>query len=138
MRIFLAFILISACITLTACNRGSEINGHSLKTTMRSVRYMKERLPPEKRIEFEVSFWTLRDAIKDPEDFLDEVDGKDPDQIIAAGKKIYEERKSAGVAEYTQYATWEEMISKFNIEKSEQGTKKRDPRDKQRSVLYKL
>lgn len=138
MRIVSAFILIAACVALTACSRGSEINGHTIKTAMKSVRYMKERLPPEKRTEFEVSYWTLRDAIKDTDDFLDEVDGKNPDQIIAAGKKIYEERKNAGIAEYAQYATWEEMISKFNHDKSDQGQKKRGPRDIQPSVLYKL
>ncbi len=138
MRILSVLILIAACINITGCSRGSEINGHNLNTAMKSVRYMKERLPPEKRIEFEVSFWTLHDAVKNKEEFLEEVDGKNPDQIITAGKKIYEERKSAGVAEYAQYATWEEMISKFEHEKKDQGTKKRDPRDSQKTVLYKL
>lgn len=138
MRMLSVLLLIAVCGTLTACSKGSEINGHTLNTAMKSVRYMKERMPPEKRTEFEVSFWTLRDALKNQEEFLEAVDGKNPDQLIAAGKKLYEERKAAGIAEYNQYKTWEEMISKFNHDKSEQGAKKRDPRDNQRTILYKL
>ncbi len=137
MRSLSILILAILSLSLTACNKGSEINGHTMKTAMKSVRYMKERLPPEKRTEFEVSYWTLHDAFKEEAKFLDEVDGKTPDQIIAAGKKIYEERKNAGIAEYAQYTSWEDMISKFNHDKSDQG-KKRDPRDKQRTIMYKL
>ena len=102
---------------------------------------LKDRLPPEKRIEFEVSFWTLRDSIKDNDAFLAEVDGKTPDDIIAAGKDIYQQRKSQGFHEYEKYSSWEDMIDQFGKERLNQDrNKKVDPRnlDKANNVLYKL
>ncbi|MDO8846344.1 MAG: hypothetical protein Q7V32_18595 [Methylicorpusculum sp.] len=102
---------------------------------------IKERLPQEKRIQFEVSFWTIRDANKDESAFLDAVDGKNPDEIIMLGKEIYDQRKSQGFKEYEQYSSWEDMISKFGQERMNQDrTIKVDPRDRDKTndVLYKL
>jgi len=45
--------------------------------------------------------------------FLDVVDGKTPEEIIAIGKEIYQERKAAGFKGYEEYSSWEEMIAKF-------------------------
>lgn len=140
MKILATLLLIVAGLSLTACNNGTKINGHTQKTTLKSVRYIKERLPPEKRIEFEVSFFTMRDSIKDNDEFLRQVDGKTPEEIIEVGKKLYTERKAQGMEEYNKYSSWEDMINKFSKEKSEQGKKNIvDPKDKsQGSVLYKL
>lgn len=135
-------LLILSCALLIACGRGDKINGHNTKTAYRSVRALKNRLPTNSRIEFEVSFWTIRDANKDEAKFLDIVDGKTPEEIIAMGKEIYQERKNAGFANYTQYASWEDMIAKFSAERDDQdsrkGKKKEDARDKANDVLYKL
>ncbi len=140
MKILATLLLIVASLSLTACNNGTKINGHTQKTTLKSVRFIKERLPPEKRIEFEVSFFTMRDTIKDNDEFLRQVDGKTPEEIIEVGKKLYAERKAQGMEEYNKYSSWEDMITKFSKEKSEQGKKNNvDPKDKsQGSVLYKL
>ena len=138
-----ALLLILSCATLIACSRGQEINGHNTSTAYRSVKALKNRLSPDKRIEFEVSFWTIRDAKKDDKEFLDVVDGKNPEEIIAIGKDIYQERKTAGFKDYEQYSSWEEMIAKFGKERMDQENRKgrskeSQDKDKANDVLYKL
>jgi hypothetical protein len=113
-------LLVLGCASLVACGRGSEINGHSTKTVYRSVKGLKKYMPAEKQLEFEVSFWMLRDANKDDDEFLKIVDGKKPEDIIDMGKKLYQERKAAGFKEYEQYPTWEAMITKFGRERIDQ------------------
>jgi hypothetical protein len=117
----LAIILLALSFTaLVACGRGSEINGHNTKTAYRSVKGLKKYMPAEKQMEFEVSFWMLRDANKDDDKFLEVVDGKKPEDIIGLAKTLYQERKTAGFKEYDQYANWEEMIAKFGKERLDQ------------------
>jgi len=135
-------LIILGCLALIACSKGQEINGHTTKTAYRSVKVLKNRLLPENRIEFEVAFWTIRDANKEDSKFLTVVDGKKPEEIVALGKEIYQQRKDAGIQNYKQYSSWEEMITKFGRERIEQDNrkspKKEDPRDKANDVLYKL
>jgi hypothetical protein len=136
-------LLIFGCATLIACSKGQEINGHNTATAYRSVKALKNRLSPDQRIEFEVSFWTIRDAKKDNKEFLDAVDGKTPEEIIAIGKEIYQERKAAGFKGYEQYSSWEEMIAKFGKERIDQDNRKgrskeAQDKDKANDVLYKL
>jgi hypothetical protein len=113
-----------------------------MKTAYRSVKGLKNRLPAESRIEFEVSFWTIRDSIRSEDEFLDVVGGKTPQEIIALGKEIYQQRKNSGFKGYEQYSSWEEMITKFGRERIDQdsrkGKMKEDPKDKANDVLYKL
>ena len=138
-----ALLLILSCATLIACSKGQEINGHNTSTAYRSVKALKNRLSPDKRIEFEVSFWTIRDAKKDNKEFLDVVDGKTPEEIIVIGKEIYQERKAAGFKGYEQYSSWEEMITQFGKERIDQENRKSkskeaQDKDKANDVLYKL
>ncbi|WP_198245136.1 hypothetical protein [methane-oxidizing endosymbiont of Gigantopelta aegis] len=127
------------CLFLTACSKGNQINGRSLRTANRSVSYIKDRLPVEKRIEFEVSFWSLRDAIRDKKEFLDTVDGKTPEELIEEGKKLFQERKNAGFKGYDKFDSWEQMIADYTKQRMEQNRRKRpDPRDRQNNVLYNL
>jgi hypothetical protein len=135
--VFLIFVL--SCTLLSACGRSEKVNGHNIRTAYKSVKVLKERLPVEKRIEFEVSFWTIRDAQKSDSGFLETVDGKTPVEIIEMGRDIYQQRKNAGFKGYEQYSSWEDMITKFGQERSQQGTiKKEDARDKANDVLYNL
>lgn len=136
-------LLILCCSILIACGKGQEINGHSTRTAYRSVKGLKDRLPPENRIEFEVSFWTIRDAKKNDDEFLDTVDGKTPQEIIALGKEIYQQRKNDGFEAYSHYSSWEDMIAKFGKERTDQDARtgkntNQDARDKANDVLYKL
>jgi hypothetical protein len=138
-----ALLLILSSATLIACGKGQEINGHNTATAYRSVKALKNRLSPDNRIEFEVSFWTIRDAKKDDKEFLDVVDGKTPEEIIAIGKEIYQERKAVGFKGYEEYSSWEEMIAKFGKERMDQDNRKgkskeAQDKDKANDVLYKL
>lgn len=137
----LAIVLVAlSCTTLVACSKGQEINGHNTKTAYRSVKGLKKYLPAETQMEFEVSFWMLRDANKDDDTFLDLVDGKKPQEIIDMGKALYQERKAAGFKEYEQYPTWEAMITKFGKDRLDQDNvrKKKDDGKKRPddSILY--
>jgi hypothetical protein len=120
MKKLVIFLLILSCAALVACGKGTEINGHSTKTAYRSVKGLKKYMPAETQLEFEVSFWMLRDANKDDDTFLNLVDGKKPQDIIEMGKALYQERKAAGFKEYEQYASWEQMITKFGKERLDQ------------------
>jgi hypothetical protein len=100
---------------------------------------IKDRLPTEQRIEFEVSYWTLRDSIKDREEFLDTVDGKNSEEMVVLGKEVFQQRKNSGFIAYDQYDNWEQMIAKFTQERIDQNrSKEYDPRDSANNVLYKL
>ena len=143
MKKLATLLLILSSATLIACSKGQEINGHNTATAYRSVKSIKNRLSPDHRIEFEVSFWTIRDAKKDNKEFLDAVDGKTPEEIIAIGKEIYQERKTAGFKGYEQYSSWEEMITKFGKERMDQDNRRgrsKEEMDKEKAndVLYKL
>jgi hypothetical protein len=136
-------LLILCCASLVACSKGQEINGHNTSTAYRSVKALKNRLPAENRIEFEVSFWTIRDSKKDDKEFLNTVDGKTPQEIIALGKELYQERKAAGFKGYEEYTSWENMITKFSQERNDQDNRKGRSKeaiekDKANDVLYKL
>jgi len=134
-------LLILCCTSLVACSKGSQINGHNTRTAFRSVKALKNRLSPDARIEFEVSFWMLRDSIKSEKDFLNAVDGKKPEEIIALGKELYQQRKNNGFAGYEKYSSWDDMIAKFGKERIDQDNRKaqkEDPKDQANDVLYKL
>ncbi|MGR8930169.1 MAG: DUF6694 family lipoprotein [Gammaproteobacteria bacterium] len=119
------------CSLLVGCNKSHQINGSSLKTVSRSVNSIKDKLPLDQRIEFEVSYWSLRDEVRNNKDFLNAIDGLTPDQLIAKGKEIFEKRRAAGLKDYQQYASWEQMIAEYTQERIDQNRKKSpDPRDK--------
>lgn len=138
-----ALLLVIASLALVACGKDEQINGHNTNTAYKSIKMIKNRLPADNRIEYEVSFWTIRDSIKDDNEFLSTVDGKNPQQIVELGKEFYQKRKVAGFKEYEQYASWEEMIAKFGKERIEQdrskSKNKKDQVDSSRdNVMYKL
>ncbi len=139
MRIFSPLLVFIIAAALAGCTSGNQVNARSLKTANRSVNRIKDRLPAEKRIEFEVSYWTLRDSIRSREEFLDKVDGKTPEELIELGKEVFQNRKSAGFKNYQHYNSWDEMITQFSEERTNQGKQlnaKKDPRNG--SVLYRL
>jgi hypothetical protein len=142
MKFFPIVFFISICLAVTGCSRGGTVNGHTARTAYRSVKTMKERLPPDNKIEFEVSFWTIRDANTSEDAFLNAVDGKSALEIIDMGKDIYEQRKKTGFKGYEKYNSWEEMIAKFDKERIDQ-EKKHVNKDKNfdspnTTILYNL
>ncbi|MGR8978516.1 MAG: hypothetical protein ACU84H_00280 [Gammaproteobacteria bacterium] len=136
--------LILSCLTLISCSKGQQINGHNMRTALKSVKVLKERLPTETRIQFEVAFGTIRNAKKNEDQFLDTIDGKTPLEIIAIGKEMFQQQKDSDYPGYEKYASWEDMISKFmqerNTQNVQQGasTEKENARDRANDVLYKL
>ena len=139
MKNFSMLVILITAITLTACSKGNEVSGRSMRSAYRSVNYISRRLPNEQRIEFEMSFWMLRDEIKNQDDFLDKVGGKTPEELVELGKALYQKRKSEGRKEYENFTTWEQMITHYTQERLDQNKRQRtEPRDKQNSVLYKL
>jgi hypothetical protein len=134
-------LLVIMCSTLVACNNGQKINGHNTNTAFKSVKMIKNRLPTETRLEYEIAFGVIRDAKKDDKEFLSAVDDQIPEGIIALGKEIYQQRKNEGYASYADYSSWEDMISKFGKERTNQDKvkNKRDMKDSPKdNVLYKL
>ncbi len=141
MKKSLAVLVFLACTLLIGCNKSQQINGSSLKTVNRSINAIKDRLPLDQRIEFEVSFWTLRDEVRNNKEFLDAIDGKTPDQLIETGKELFLKRKASGNKDYAEYNNWDQMIAQFTQERIDQNRKKTpDDRDKKNphSVTYKL
>lgn len=137
MRILSAISIV--CVLLTACTSGDEVNGRSIKTANRSVNMIKDRLPIEKRIEFEVSYWTLRDAIKNRDEFLDKVGGNTAEELIVLGKEVFQQRKKDEFKQYNQYNSWEEMIASYAQERLDQDKpKNQNKRDRDNNVLYQL
>jgi hypothetical protein len=131
MRKATTVLILVACSLIMGCNKSHQINGSSLKTVNRSISSIKERLPLDQRIEFEVSFWTLRDEIRNNKEFLDAIDGKTPESLIATGKEIFLKRKASGNKEYDKYANWDQMIAEYTQERIDQNRKKTpDQRDK--------
>jgi len=139
MRVLSSVFVFIVCASLIGCTKGNQINGRSLRTANKSVSYIKDRLPIEQRVGFEVSFWSLRDEIRNNAAFLDTVDGKTPEELIVLGKELFQKRKNSGFKDYEQFDSWEQMITKYTQERLNQNRKKRsDPRDRNNNVLYKL
>ena len=139
MRVLSTVFVFIICASLIGCTSGNQINARSLKSANRSVNRIKNRLPTEKRIEFEISYWTVRDSIKNKSDFLDTINGKTPEELIALGKDVFQNRKNSGFKEYVQYNNWDQMISQFTqqrIDQSRSSKTARPPRNG--SVLYRL
>ena len=129
------------CSLLVGCNKGHQINGSSLKTVNRSINSIKDKLPLDQRIAYEVSFWTLRDEIRNNKDFLNEIDGKTPEELISKGEELFLKRKASGFKGYDQYASWNDMIMQYTQERIDQNRKKTpDSRDKTNphNINYKM
>jgi hypothetical protein len=124
------FLVLSVCLLLNACGNANQINGHSMKTAHKSVAIIKERLPANQRIEFEVAYWALRNQIKDDAEFLSTIDQKTSVDIIALGKANFGKNKAAGTPEVAAYADWEQMIDRQIEQRGEQDRSAVDPKDK--------
>lgn len=105
---------------IAACGNGSQIYGRSLTSASKSVKHIKERLPDDLRLEFELSYWTLRDEFKDDGTFLQTVDGKNPYEIIDLGKVSFDRRKAAGFKDYQRFADWQAMLSDYTKQRNGQ------------------
>jgi hypothetical protein len=140
MKKFSIIAVLAIVATLSGCSSSDEISGRSIRTAYKSVAYIKRHLPTEQQVEFEVSFWTIRDAIKDDKELLSKVGGKKPEEVIAIAKEIYQEHKNAGAKEYQQFTSWDQMIAKYGQERIDQTKHKKSDskKDEANDLMYKL
>ncbi|WP_230874629.1 hypothetical protein [Methylomonas sp. LL1] len=115
---------------LNACGNAGQINGLSLTTAHKSVSFIKEHLPANQRVEFEVAYWALRAQFKTDGDFLKAIDGKTAGDLIASAKAGFIDGKVSGAKEYAAYPNWEQMIAEQTRIRTEQDRGAIDPHDK--------
>lgn len=130
MKISSGILILSICLALNACGNANQINGKNMKTAHKSVSFIKERLPANQRVEFEVAYWGLRNQIKDDAEFLKSIDNKTSADIIELGKASFAKNKAAGVAEVAGYDNWDQMIAKQIEQRTEQDRSAVDSKDK--------
>jgi len=137
LKVFIGLIWL---VLITACGNAGQINGSSIKTANKSVGFIKERLPTNQRIEFEVAYWALREQMKNDSEFLKSIDGKMATDVIAMAKANFDKLKVLGGKEYAMYENWEQMISQQTQKRSEQDRDPVDPRDQKgnANVTYKM
>ncbi|HFD10891.1 MAG TPA: hypothetical protein ENJ32_00240 [Crenotrichaceae bacterium] len=92
---------------------------------MRSFMRIKQRMGFKEGVEFEVAFWSLKQkSNNDDQAFRALVKGKTPEEVIEMAKLYFAERQQANDPKYTQYASWEAMITKVIEEIKTPVTKK--------------
>lgn len=137
MKKFSIIAVLVLSTTLPGCGSSDEVSGRSVRTANKSAIFIKRHLPVDQQVEFEVAYGTIHTAIKDNKEFLNKVGGKKPDEIIAIAKEIFQANKAAGVKEYQQYASWDQMIANFGQIRIDQNKhKKADPRDTKKNPMY--
>lgn len=107
------FLLIGlVCALSVGCSNERQVNGRSMKRALKSVRIMKEYLPKDQKLEFQVAFWVLKKSYdNNDEEFLDLIDGKKANEIIAAGEDKFEEMLADGYVQYQKFNSWSNMIA---------------------------
>ncbi|MGR8933141.1 MAG: hypothetical protein ACU837_01975 [Gammaproteobacteria bacterium] len=140
MRTLSVLLLGCICLLNSGCNPERTINARNENTAARSVKIMKEYLPSEVRVEFELAYWTTRDAVRDNKEFLSAIDGKNVPEMIAVGKKYFEQQRAAGIKGYDKYASWDEMVATLIKERKAQSLAKapENKRDKANNLFYRL
>lgn len=139
MKCLFTLLILMFIVSMMGCTSSNNINGRSIKTANRSVSLIKDRLPTEQRIEFEISYWTVRDAVRNNQAFLDLVDGKSVEEMIVLGKDNFTERKNSGFKGYEKYTHWKQMIAKLTQDRISQSRHKgQGNQDEDNNVLYNL
>ncbi len=119
MNIRMLVVLLATMFLVTGCGKGGKINASSSKTLYRSMTSLKGGLPERQRIEFEVSFWSLKQTSAGDKAFRSMVGGKTVDEVIAMGRDNFAQRKAAGEKEYDKYNDWNSLIDALIKERSD-------------------
>ena len=119
MKIRMLVVLLATMLLVTGCGQGDKINASSNKTLYRSMIGLKGPLPERKRVEFEVSFWSLKQTSAGDKPFRSTVGGKTVDEIIAMGRDNFAQRTAAGEKGYDKYNDWDSMIDTLVKERSD-------------------
>jgi len=121
--------LMSLCLLTVGCGKGDQINANSDNSLYRSVIALQRRLPDQERVEFEVSFWSLKQFAQNESTFRNQVNGKTVQEVIEMGKQNFAAQKAAGNADYIKYPSWEAMIAEL-VKERQQSAKRVDRRDR--------
>lgn len=121
--------LMSLCLLAAGCGKGDQINANSDNSLYRSVTTLQRRLPDQERVEFEVSFWSLKQFAESESTFRDQVNGKTVYEVIEMGKQNFVAQKAAGNPDYIKFDSWETMIAGL-VKERQQSAKRVDRRDR--------
>lgn len=130
MRVSALMFVVLVSFGFTACSNSNQINGKNMKTAHKSVAFIKEHIPADQRVEFEVAYWSLRNKISNDADFLKSIDQKTFSDIIELAKANFTKDKAAGVKQLAEYENWEQMIAQQIEQRGEQDQAAADPKDK--------
>jgi hypothetical protein len=116
---------------VTGCGQSDKINASTDKSLFRSVSGIERNLPAKQQVEFQVSFWSLKQYAESDAGFRTLVHRKTVPEIIELGKQNFAAQLEAGNPDFTKYSSWDAMIEELVQERkqSELRPKKGDPRD---------
>ena len=126
--------LISVCLLAVGCGKGDQINANSDNSLYRSVTTLQRRLPDQERVEFEVSFWSLKQFAADESTFRNQVNGKTVQEVIEMGKQNFAAQKAAGHADYIKFDSWETMIAGLVKERQQSAVRVDRSRDRDNRI----
>ncbi len=132
--------IILVCLFVVACGGEPTVNGKNSRAAAATMRRVKHYMPVEQQLEFEIAYWTTREAVGDNRKFLNTVDGKTGAEIIELGKQYFSERKASGIPAYTKYDSWGDMLAQVSAERKATAIPRQrmTQKDKANNVLYKL
>ncbi len=125
--------LIGLLLLVTSCGMGDQINANSENSLYRSVTTLQRRLQDKERVEFEVSFWSLKQYAESEEAFRSQVNGKTVYEVIDMGKANFTKQKAAGNPEYTEFDSWDSMIASL-VNERRQSARRYDKRDRSNTI----
>ena len=90
------------------------IHGDTDKRVMQSLKDVRHNMATEERHTFDVALGLLQKfhAQEGENAFAKTVSGKTPTEVIEQAKTEVEDKIAAGEADFKQYASWEDMLSK--------------------------
>ncbi len=114
--VLLALLAIIFVLPVT-CSGGREIHASSLKSAYQSARLVKNYLRDDsERLAFQIAFGTLQ-QIKTEEGgeraFLETVDGKNAEEIIALAREEVNARIARGDQRFANYQSWDDMVQQL-------------------------
>ncbi len=127
----LKLLVLIFAVLLSACGQSDKINARSERSMYRSMSGIQRNLPAQQKVEFQVSFWSLKQFAENEAEFRDQIHRKTVPEIIELGKENFVAQSAKGNAKFIKYATWDEMIAELVEERkrTELRAGRRDPRD---------
>ncbi|MCS5566167.1 MAG: hypothetical protein NZ729_07765 [Methylococcales bacterium] len=127
----LKLLVLILAVLLSACGQSDKINARSDRSMYRSMSGIQRNLPAQQKVEFQVSFWSLKQFAENEAEFRDQIHRKTVPEIIELGKENFAAQSAKGNAKFIKYATWDEMIAELVEERkrTELRAGRRDPRD---------